>query len=106
MYNIYSCMKQRCYNPKNKDYKHYGARNIKSEWKYFEQFLKDMKKGYHYKLTLDRIDNSKGYSKKNCRWIPLKDQSRNRRPFNQWNLTSPYWKRNRNDKLRRTKQEA
>ena len=30
-------------------------------------------------FSLDRINNLKGYSKKNCRWVPLAEQARNTR---------------------------
>lgn len=35
--------------------------------------------GYSDNLTVDRIDNNKGYEPSNCRWITNKQQSRNRR---------------------------
>jgi len=41
-------------------------------------FLKDM--GERPKnMTLDRIDNSKSYCKKNCKWATTKEQQRNTR---------------------------
>jgi len=47
-------------------------------WEKFENFLADMgtpPEGY----SLDRVDNTKGYNKKNCRWVPLAEQARNTR---------------------------
>ena len=96
--NIYACLRQRVVNPKHKDYKHYGGRGITMTWKNFDEFYLDMKKGYRDNLTIDRIDNNKGYSKNNCRWIPFELQLKNRRPHNEWNLESDYWKKNKGKK--------
>lgn len=70
-------------NPKNKqDYHYYKDITVCERWKGrsgFHNFLADMgerKPG----TTLDRIDNSKGYYKENCRWADHSTQVRNRRP--------------------------
>lgn len=71
----------RCHNPKNKQYKNYGARGIFmcEDWKDFNKFCADIYpcpvEGYH----LDREDNDKGYSKENCRWVSAKTNYRNKR---------------------------
>lgn len=81
--NIYHAIKTRCYNPNFKNYKYYGGRGIKvcDEWaSSFENFKNwAITHGYADNLTIDRIDNNKGYSPLNCRWITLKKQSRNKR---------------------------
>ena len=82
MYSLYSAMIARCHNPKSNSYKYYGQKGIFvcDEWKdNFDSFAKWAENnGYNDTLSIDRIDNSKGYSPSNCRWIPLYDQSKNK----------------------------
>lgn len=78
-YRIWDNMIRRCKNPKASGYKSYGKRGILvcKRWKNFILFWKDMKDGYSNILTLDRINNNKGYCKKNCKWSSLKEQANN-----------------------------
>lgn len=82
MYTVYSSMIARCYNPKSISYKYYGAKGIKvcSQWKRsFKSFVNwSLQNGYNDCLSIDRIDNTKGYSPNNCRWVPLSEQFSNR----------------------------
>lgn len=79
LYAVFSSIKRRCYNKKNQAYKNYGGRGIKCEWKSFEEFYKDMFPTYQKGLTIDRINNNGHYSKKNCKWVTMHQQSRNKR---------------------------
>jgi hypothetical protein len=47
------------------------------EWFDFTNFLADMGER-PVNMTLDRVDNSKGYFKSNCRWVTMKTQQNNR----------------------------
>ena len=70
---IYRNMVQRCHNPNKDIYIEYGAKGIKvcDRWlESFENFLEDMGE-VPEGLSLDRKDNNFGYSKDNCRWVPL-----------------------------------
>lgn len=72
----------RCNNVNNHAYKNYGGRGITicEEWENsFETFFADMGMKPNKNYSLDRIDNSKGYSKDNCRWASRRQQNRNRR---------------------------
>lgn len=86
LHYIWTGMKQRCGNPSNKMYHYYGGRGITvcDEWQSFEGFLKDMGDSWAEGLSIDRMDNNKGYCKENCRWIPKSDQAKNRRPSSEW----------------------
>lgn len=83
LYVCWKAMIYRCDNPSHPAYKHYGGRGIKvcPEWKdNFLIFLDwAVKNGYRRGLTLDRTDNSQGYSPANCKWVDWKSQARNRR---------------------------
>ena len=73
-------IKSRCDNKNHISYKRYGAKGIKycKKWKRFDNFLFDMGECPPH-LTLDRINNLKGYYKKNCRWATKKEQAVNRK---------------------------
>lgn len=74
-------MKQRCSNPKNTNYKHYGKRGITvcKEWLNFKPFYNwALSNGYEDSLSIDRIDVNGNYEPNNCRWVDNKTQSLNR----------------------------
>ena len=78
---IWWCMIERCYRPNARSYKWYGAKGITvcDEWKDFKAFEAwALSAGYKNNLSIERIDNSKGYSPDNCKWIPLCEQNKNR----------------------------
>lgn len=82
LYNIYWHMIRRTENINNKDYEHYGGKGITIclEWRYSFQTFQDwaLSNGYSDNLTIDRIDNEKGYSPDNCRWVTMLEQNRNK----------------------------
>jgi hypothetical protein len=80
MYVIWCNMKRRCEKPSHHAYSRYGGRgiNVCDRWRSFENFLEDMGPRPEG-LTLERIDNSLGYSKSNCCWATAKQQMRNKR---------------------------
>ena len=81
LYSVWCDMMYRWHNEKHKAYKDYGERGIKvcDEWHNVENFIDDMNVSFAIGLTIDRINNDKGYSKDNCRWTTRNVQMRNTR---------------------------
>ena len=77
-YNTWRAMIRRCTNPKDKDYKRYGAKGVTVclEWMDYATFAKDMGEPIGSE-TLDRINPSGNYELLNCRWASPTVQARN-----------------------------
>ncbi len=81
-YRTWAMMRNRTTNPRAMDWKYYGGRGITlcKQWYDFRNFLADMGERPSRALTIDRINNAKGYSPANCRWATKKQQRQNQRP--------------------------
>jgi hypothetical protein len=81
LFSIWCSMMNRCYSKKNKAYCNYGARGIYvcNRWHDVSLFIKDNSSLAKKDLSIDRIDNNKGYFPSNTRFVTRKTQSLNRR---------------------------
>ena len=77
---IFLGMVRRCYDRNDKDYHKYGAKgiDISNEWLnnpsiFYEWSILN---GYKNNLSIDRINENKGYYPENCRWTTFIDNSR------------------------------
>lgn len=80
-YKTWWAMVSRCHNPGNSSYKDYGGRGIRVCRRWIrspDAFFADM--GHPPEgLSIERINNNKGYSPNNCKWATTKEQMSNTR---------------------------
>jgi hypothetical protein len=74
-------MRARCTRATHPSYPLYGGRGITvcPEWDSFERFLEDVGQRPDPSLSLDRVDNDRGYEPGNVRWATRAEQAANRR---------------------------
>lgn len=93
VYKTWAGIKQRCNNPKEPAYPHYGARGIKmcDKWERsylaFYEYIGERPSNKH---TIERIDNNRGYEPGNVRWATRDEQQHNRRPYGKLGVKGVY----------------
>lgn len=83
LYEVWKNMRSRCYNTRNPDFRYYGGRGVFvcDEWKGDPScFIGwSISHGWKSGLQIDRINNDKGYSPNNCRFVTPRANCNNRR---------------------------
>lgn len=86
LYHVWLGMKERCNNPNGRTAKWYYEKGIRVCDEWLNDFIAfrewAVSNGYDYSKTrkeqsLDRIDDSKGYSPDNCRWVTHSENCKN-----------------------------
>lgn len=88
-YRAWRGAKERCMNPRSKDFARYGGAGItfNAEWADdFEAFLKHIGPCPTAKHQIDRIDATRGYEPGNVRWASIETQARNKRSTYLWTI--------------------
>lgn len=77
---VWRTMMARCHRPSAKDFHRYGGVGIVvcDRWHSYENFIADMGPRPSSGHSLDRIDNTLGYSPRNCRWATRSVQQKNK----------------------------
>ncbi len=81
-YKVWSSMVERCHNPNDKKFKHYGGRGISvcDLWRAsFAAFIADMGRRPKGRLTIERLNNDGNYEPDNCEWASFQKNNLNRR---------------------------
>lgn len=79
---VWANMISRCHDPRNHRYADYGGRGVAvcAAWRDLPTFASwALRHGYSDELQLDRIDNDKGYSPMNCRFVTPAENMANMR---------------------------
>jgi hypothetical protein len=81
IYKIWTHMNSRCFKRSYNRFHRYGGRGITvcDRWRRFENFLEDMGSSWFKGASIERKNVDGNYEPSNCIWIPLCDQSKNRR---------------------------
>ncbi len=96
IYKAWNDMRGRCKSVRSRDYAAVGGKGIRvhpswSEFRAFHEWA--LKSGYRTGLTLTRLDRTKDYTPKNCRWMSRRAAIEFKRPENfarkpRWTITA------------------
>lgn len=83
-YYAYVNARNRCIDPRHKQYADYGGRGIRFRFNSFGEFFHELGLKPSPEHMLDRIDNDGHYEVGNVRWVTPSISIRNRRPPSEW----------------------
>ena len=84
LHRLFDHINQRCNNPSDVAYRHYGGRGIKNKFKSFDELADYINNDLRVDprgFDMDRIDNNGNYEKGNIRFVTHAENLRNRRPW-------------------------